>query len=40
MHDTPITAEASTRAVSDLSALRLLNQEFIRAVGASDAGVV
>jgi ketosteroid isomerase-like protein len=37
MHDTPTTAESSTRTVSDLSALRLLNQEFIRAVGASDA---
>ena len=35
--DTSTTAEQSTRTVSDLAALRLLNQEFIRAVGASDA---
>ena len=34
---TQITPEASTRAVSDLSALRLLNQEFVRAVVQSDA---
>ena len=37
MPDTAITAESSTQAVSDLAALRLLNQEFIRAVAASDA---
>lgn len=36
MQDIP-TAEQSTRTVSDLAALRLLNQEFIRAVGESDA---
>ena len=34
---THITPEASTRTVSDLSALRLLNQEFVRAVVLSDA---
>jgi hypothetical protein len=37
MPTTTQSAETSTRAGSDLSALRLLNQEFIRAVGASDA---
>jgi ketosteroid isomerase-like protein len=37
MQRTPITPEASTRTVSDLSALRLLNQQFIQAVEASDA---
>lgn len=37
MSDTLITAEASTQAVSDLAALRLLNQEFIRAVATSNA---
>jgi ketosteroid isomerase-like protein len=37
MPSTTEPAETSTRAQSDLSTLRLLNQEFIRAVGASDA---
>lgn len=37
MPDTATTAEASTQAVSDLSALRLLNEQFIRAVATSNA---
>jgi ketosteroid isomerase-like protein len=37
MQNTHATPEASTRTVSDLSALRLLNQQFIHAVAASDA---
>jgi len=34
---THTTPEAGTRTVSDLSALRLLNQEYIRSVAESDA---
>ena len=38
MQNTHTTPEASTRTVGDLSALRLLNQQFIRSVAMSDVG--